>query len=182
MTADALPGRPAAAPHRHRRQGSGVGGGRRRAREPAAQSSASTLGRLVIAVILLAAAVPVLSESLAIRDFEAWMASRVIALGASVPTGHYAGGLAMAWFLLNPHERVGLVITPECTVAFLIIPFLLATALLVRHRVAPLSRQLTALGVALVLLAMLNQIRLLVIVWIVQAMGYGAAVFTGVIP
>jgi len=106
------------------------------------------------------------------------LASHVIALGGRVSTGHYGGSLAMVWFTENAHERIGLVVTQECTVALLWIPFLVATALLVWQRV-PVRRNLAGLAVVLVLLLCVNQFRFLVIAWFVLNMGYAGGYYWG---
>ncbi len=78
--------------------------------------------------------------------------------------------LATVWFAMKT-THIGLVITPECTVALLMIPFLFATALLIWYR-AQTGWPLLALAVAMCLLVAVNQLRLLSIVWFVQGMGF----------
>jgi exosortase/archaeosortase family protein len=134
--------------------------------------------RFVLSAGLIGLTPVVFEANLRIRDFEAMLSSYVIGLGTRVSTGHLGGDLAMAWFTLKPDERVGLVVTPECTVALLSIPFLAATALLLWQH-APIARYMTGLCIALALLVALNQFRLLVIAWFVLGMGYPQGYYWG---
>ncbi len=113
-------------------------------------------------------------ESLHVRAFEAWLASRVIALGAKLPTSHVS---STVWFAIKT-THIGLIITPECTVALLTIPFLVATALFIWYR-ARVGWPLLALGVAMVSLVAVNQLRILGIVWFVQGMGFQSGFYWG---
>jgi len=112
-----------------------------------------------------------------VRDLEAWIASHVIAV-CGVQTGYLGGSLAMAWFAKSTDLRIGLVVTPDCTIATLTIPFLVATAMLVWQR-APLLRSLTGLAAALALLEVLNQARLLTIAGTILLMGYPGGYYWG---
>ncbi|MEP7023086.1 MAG: hypothetical protein ABJB47_04615, partial [Actinomycetota bacterium] len=105
------------------------------------------------------------------------LASHVVTLGAHVPTGYWHSIAAM-WFAPNPADQVGLGITPECTVGLLIIPFLLITAVAVWLR-TPLRWPLIALVIALVLLVVINQLRLLTVVWFILAMGSHSGFYWG---
>jgi hypothetical protein len=111
------------------------------------------------------------------RDYEAWLASHTFHL-LGVQTGYYGGPLAMAWFAMNTHLRIGFMVTPECTIAFLLIPFLIATSLLIWQRIM-LIRPLIGLGVAVVLLLAMNQIRLLQIAAFVKGMGLISGFYWG---
>jgi exosortase/archaeosortase family protein len=116
-------------------------------------------------------------ENIRIRGFEAWLASHVISVGARVQTGDDAS-LQAVWFLAKGPERIGLVITPECTVGLLIVPFIAASAMLVWQRV-PVMRPLVGLVLALLMLIVVNQLRLLGIVWFVKSMGFKSGFYWG---
>jgi exosortase/archaeosortase family protein len=73
----------------------------------------------------------------------------------------------------------GLQITAECTVALLLPPFLLMTALAVWLRRKPSAWPLVALAVASGLLLMVNQLRLLAVVWFIQALGMKSGYYWG---
>ena len=75
-------------------------------------------------------------------------------------------------------SHIGLVITPECTIALLMIPFLIATALIVWMR-RRMTLPLVGLGVALLLLVAVNQARLLGIVLFVKEMGFQSGYYWG---
>ena len=155
-------GRPAAGGHR-KRAGRGTGLPR-------------SAARLTVSAILGGLAYLAFMENIRIRGFEAWLASHVIAVGARVQTGDDAGFQAV-WFL-EKTERIGLIITPECTVGLLMVPFLAAAALLVWQRV-PLKSPLTGVAVAVAMLVLVNQLRLLTIVWFVKTMGFSSGFYWG---
>jgi exosortase/archaeosortase family protein len=111
-----------------------------------------------------------------IRDFEAWLAGHVITVAARLPSGNSVNQ-PIVWFPAKT-EEIGLVITPECTVALLMVPFIIASALLVWQRV-PLIRPLVGLAVAVVMLIIVNQLRLLGIVLFVKQMGYASGYYWG---
>jgi exosortase/archaeosortase family protein len=171
VTSGALPERPAGSRHQHR-----ADRGHRRAQAEATAARRS-VSRLPVSAALGFLAYLAVRENVRIRGFEAWLASHVIAVGAHVQTGDDAGFQAV-WFLAKRTQRVGLIITPECTVGLLMVPFLIAGALLVWQRV-PLRWPLTGLVVALGMLIMVNQIRLLTIVWFVKGMGFSSGFYWG---
>jgi exosortase/archaeosortase family protein len=176
MSADALGADRMKARHR---------AGRRLAGPPWASASESGSGepglrraaRLGTAVTLMVIAALVPSQEPHVRDLEAWIASHVIAV-CGVQTGYLGGSLPMAWFAESTDLHVGLIITPDCTIAMLTIPFLVAAALLVWRR-APLRRTITGLAVALILLEALNQARLLTIAGTILVMGYPSGYYWG---
>jgi exosortase/archaeosortase family protein len=177
MSADAL-GEPRARAARHR---AGPGPARRKRSGTAGpgggEPTAWRVTRLATAATLLAVAALVPSQDQRLRDVEAWIASHVIAL-LGVQTGYLGGSLAMAWFAKSPVLHIGLIVTPDCTIALLTIPFLVSTALLVWQR-APLRRSITGLAVALLLLEVLNQARLLTIAGTILVMGYPGGYYWG---
>jgi exosortase/archaeosortase family protein len=171
MTEGALPARPAGA---HRRQ-------------PAARSAAAQLAeyrrtttasavRLGVSLGLIGLAYLTLRDNERIRDFEAWLAGHVITVAARLPSGN-SKNQPIVWFP-NKTQEIGLVITPECTVALLMVPFIIATALLVWQRV-PLIRPMLGLVLAAVMLIIVNQLRLLGIVLFVKHMGFASGFYWG---
>jgi exosortase/archaeosortase family protein len=176
VTAGALPGRQGQrAPH-HRRDRAGLtrpgrsGAGHARAgRRGAGRSRPEIARRLAASLLCSGLAVIVFRESRLIRGFEAWLASHVIALG----TGAYTGALparALVWFTSGNQFAIALQVTSECTVALLMIPFLLLTAWLVWMK-NPLIWPMTALAAAVTMLIAVNQLRILTIVWFILGMG-----------
>jgi exosortase/archaeosortase family protein len=136
----------------------------------------SSLAQFVTGCVLIGAAVVVAHDNMKVRAFEVWLASKVIATGAHVPTSPVPSA-ATVWFAIKT-THIGLIITPQCTIALLMVPFLVATALIVwfRRRVGlPLAGLVVAVG----LLVAVNQLRLLGIVWFVQAMGFQSGFYWG---
>ena len=137
--------------------------------------SAKTI-RLATSLALCGIACLVVRENVQIRDFEAWLSGHIITVAAGLNAGH-TFGTPTVWFPTK-HAEIGLVITPECTASLLMVPFIAASALLVWQRVA-LVRPLVGLAVAVVSLIMVNQLRLLGIVWFVKAMGFSSGFYWG---
>jgi exosortase/archaeosortase family protein len=84
----------------------------------------------------------------------------------------------IVWFDSGSHHNIAMFITPECTVATLIIPFLAGTALIVWCQ-SRLARPSAALAMAAVLLVAVNQLRLLTIASLVLAMGESSGFYWG---
>jgi exosortase/archaeosortase family protein len=198
VTEGALPGRPAGAHRRRPASRTGRSGRSGRAERPAGRpqqpvgrpeqpvgqaadtrprrTPAAQSVRLAVSLSLAGAAYVTLRENERIRDFEAWLAGHVITIAAGLPSGNSVGA-PVVWFPTKARE-IGLVITPECTVALLMVPFIAASALLVWQRV-PVIRPVLGLGVALVMLILVNQLRLLGIVWFVKGMGFSSGFYWG---
>jgi exosortase/archaeosortase family protein len=175
VTEAAFPARAAGA---HRRQSPArrsIARGGRPGGRPARSLSARTI-RLATSLALGLMAYIVVRENVQIRDFEAWLSGHIITIAAGLNAGH-TYGTPTVWFP-TPHAEIGLVITPECTAALLMVPFIAASALLVWQRAA-LARPIAGLAVAVVSLVMVNQIRLLGIVWFVKAMGFSSGFYWG---
>jgi hypothetical protein len=152
------------------------GGSHRRARA-AKQSVVRQTVHRAISVGLLGLAVLAAFQEERGRDFEAWLASHTFHL-LGVQTGYFGGSLAMAWFAMNPHLHIGFMVTTECTIAFLLIPFLIATSLLIWQRIM-LVRPLIGLAVATAMLIGMNQLRLLQIAEFVKGMGLSSGFYWG---
>jgi exosortase/archaeosortase family protein len=125
--------------------------------------------RVLVTASMAALTLAVIVDSQPLRAFEAWLASHVVAAGTGAQTGHDAG-LAMVWFVLQT-DQVALQITRDCTVAVLIAPFLAVTGVLVWLRRTASARPVLALAVTLPLLILINQSRILIIVWLMEAFG-----------
>jgi exosortase/archaeosortase family protein len=167
---------PVAVPARSRAATRGRAARQRRAAGIARQL-AYVLSRLIACAGLCGLAALVYRKIFQIRVFEAWLSSRIVAKATSLPTGYWHKFAGM-WFAPTPSDQIGLIITPECTVALLVIPFLLITAVTVWLR-TPLRWPLTALAAAVVLLVTINQLRLLTVVWFIRAMGNQSGFYWG---
>jgi exosortase/archaeosortase family protein len=137
----------------------------------------TTATRLLICLGCIGLSLVIIKDNPMFRDFEAWLASHVVAIGAAVVTGHVAGSPVL-WFTYKPGIEIGLEVTPECTVALLTIPFLLATAALVWARTSPVN-SLIAVAAAAALLMVANQLRILTIVWFIRALGFSSGFYWG---
>jgi exosortase/archaeosortase family protein len=183
VTAGALPGRPAGHRASHRGSGSrGTGrsaGGRRGTRPSRSGASAgSTAGRVLASVLTCALAVTAVKENYLLRGFEAGLASRVIAF----VTSHPAGSIPQTptfWFTIGPHHEMALQITAACTVVLMMTPFLVATAFLVWRRSSSTVRTVAACVVAIAMLLVVNQLRILIIIMFVLHLGYGGGFYWG---
>ena len=146
---------------------------RRTGHRAARPGRAGSIGRGAAVTALLVLAAALLAGRAQVRGFEAWLASHVIGLGTAAVTGTEPGRPTF-WFMVPPGRIFALEITPEGTVAILVVPFLVATAVLVGMR-RPMAGPLAALSVALVLLVVVSQLRILTTAWFVQDMGPGGA-------
>jgi exosortase/archaeosortase family protein len=147
----------------------GSHGGGRRMRPEARRGEELALG-LMLAAGASALSAIVLKEALAVRNFEAWLSGHVVPLLTGVNAGSFVN-TPVVWFATGPHRYLGLLITSDCTVDALIVPFLAVTAWVMWRRVR-LLRPLVGLGVAVALLFAVNQFRLLLIVLLTVHFGY----------
>lgn len=134
--------------------------------------------RVIAAALTAALTLAVIVDSQPVRAFEAWLASHVVAAGAGTQTGHDAN-LAIVWFVLDASDQVAFQITRDCTVAVLVAPFLAVTSVLVWLRKPVSARPLLALAVTLPLLIMINQLRILIIVWLMEMLGPQSGFYWG---
>jgi exosortase/archaeosortase family protein len=137
----------------------------------------TTAARLLVCLGCIGLSLVIVQDNERFRDFEAWLASHVVAIGAATVTGHVAGSPTL-WFTYKPGLLIGLDVTPECTVALLTIPFLLATAALVWARTSP-ANSLVAVTAAAAVLMVANQLRILTIVWFIRALGFSSGFYWG---
>lgn len=112
------------------------------------------------------------------RAAEAVLSSQVVAALANTHTAAVPSQ-AVLYFGLGTPDALGLKITPECTSAFLIAPLVAVAAVMVRLRPAITGRVLLALGVGSVLLVATNQLRITVVVWLVQWLGVDTGYYWG---
>jgi exosortase/archaeosortase family protein len=196
VTAGALPGRPAghrAGGHRaagrragDRRGSSGPGSGgpgsgghgRRGSRSPqAATGTGARAGQVLASVLCCALAATAVKENYLLRGFEAGLASHVIAFVTSRPSGSIPRTPTF-WFTVGPHHEMGLQISAACTVVLMMTPFLIATAFLVWRR-SHTVRPVVACLVAIAMLLVVNQLRILTIIMFVLHLGYAGGFYWG---
>lgn len=112
------------------------------------------------------------------RAGEAALSSQVVAALAHTRTSAVPGQ-AVLYFGFGGDKVLGLKITPECTAAFLIAPLVAVAAVMVRLRPAVTRRVLAALGIGVLLLILTNQLRITVVVWLVQWLGPDTGYYWG---
>jgi exosortase/archaeosortase family protein len=137
----------------------------------------STAGRLLASGLCCALAVTAVKENFLLRGLEAGLASHVIAFVTSQPAGAIPQTPTF-WFTVAPHHEMGLQITQACTVVLMMTPFLIATAFLVWRRSSTV-RPIVACAVAIGMLVVVNQLRILTIIMFVLHMGFGGGFYWG---
>jgi exosortase/archaeosortase family protein len=170
MTAGALPRRGGRAAPRSR-------GGHRGARRGTAFQAAA-FGRLAACLSCVLLAATAVRENYLFRGFEATLASHVVALATSMPAGPIPQTPTF-WFTVAPHHEMGLQITPACTVVLMMTPFLIATAFLVWRRSSSIVRPLVACVIAVAMLLVVNQLRILAIIMFVLHLGFNGGFYWG---
>jgi exosortase/archaeosortase family protein len=184
MTAGALPGGQAS---RAGSSGRGVAagratrhsrGGHRRAPAAGATRSVSGLaGRLLACAACCTMTLVAVKENYVLRGFEALLASHVITFFTASPAGPIPQTPTF-WFTLSPHHEMGLQITPACTVVLMMTPFLVATAGLVWRRSSAV-RPIVACAIAIAMLLVVNQLRILTIILFVLKLGFNGGFYWG---
>jgi exosortase/archaeosortase family protein len=131
-----------------------------------------------LAVVLLLTAVALVVWQRAYRTVEMLLAGGLIRLFTS--DGVYVATQRQSvYFGLGGDRPFGLRMSPECTSAFLLLPLLLVGAVMVVLR-PRISRQvLGALGIAVVVLVLVNQLRLLMLVGLVNGFGTDRGYYLG---
>ncbi len=118
-----------------------------------------------------------MKENYLLRGVEADLASKVVGFVTSSPAGAIPQTPTF-WFTLSPHHEMGLEITPACTVVLMMTPFLIATAFLVWRKSSAL-RPVTACVIAIAMLAVVNQLRILTIIIFVLKLGFNGGFYWG---
>lgn len=165
MTAGALPAG---------RRARGYRGARR---QQATSARAGLIGRIIACTACCLLTIIAVKENYALRGFEAALASHVIAWVTSRPAGPMTGTPAF-WFTIGPGREMALEISQACTVVLMTTPFLVATALMVWRKSSAL-RPVLACAVAMLMLLVVNQLRILTIIMFVRHMGYGGGFYWG---
>lgn len=112
------------------------------------------------------------------RAAESILASQTVAALAHTRTAAVPDR-AVLFFNLGTRDALGLHITPECTSAFLIAPLVAVAAVMLRLRPSITGRVLAALAVGAVLLVLTNQVRIAVVVWLVEWLGVDSGYYWG---
>jgi len=83
------------------------------------------------------------------------------------------------YFGLGTDHAIGLRITPECTSAFLVVPLLVVGSAMIALRPRITNRVLASLGIAIVVLVLVNQLRVLTLVALIAAFGRDRGYYLG---
>jgi exosortase/archaeosortase family protein len=141
----------------------------------------ATRGR-VARLALIAALTALLGFTLGvdgrIRGWEAMLSSHVVSLVTGTRTG-VNPFLAIVSFTRPDGPPTGLQITPECTSAFLVLPILIVTGLMVWLRKQLTFWPIIGLLVTTVLLFGTNQIRILTVVLLIRGLGFDDGYYWG---
>lgn len=130
----------------------------------------------VLALIALAVALVVAER--AYRVFEVRLAAGILNVITS-------SGVAVApdretvYFGLRGDTPLGLRMTPECSSVFLLLPLLLVTAVMMALRPSNTRRLFFSLGVSAVAVILVNQLRMLAIVGLVDSFGVDTGYYWG---
>jgi len=134
-------------------------------------------GKLAV-VGLVAVAVGLFIEDAYYRTAEVELAGGILRLFTS--SGVYvAAARQTVYFGLTSESPLGLQMTPECTSAFLVLPLLVVGAVMIALRPRIARRVLFSLGVATVVLIVVNQIRILALVGLVNWLGTDKGYYWG---
>jgi len=103
-----------------------------------------------------------------------------VLIDATTSSGVYvAPHRQTVYFGLGTDHAIGLKITPECTSAFLVVPLLLVAAAMVSLRPRITRRVLASLGLAVVVLVLVNQVRMLTLVALIGGFGRHRGYYLG---
>jgi exosortase/archaeosortase family protein len=131
-----------------------------------------------LAVVLLLAAVALVVWQRAFRTVEVTLAGGLIRLFTS--DGVYVAAQRQSvYFGLGGDTPFGLRMSPECTSAFLLLPLLLVGAVMIVLRPRITRQVIGALGIAVVALILVNQLRLLMLVGLIDWMGTDRGYYLG---
>jgi exosortase/archaeosortase family protein len=143
----------------------------------AAHRPSALPNRLLIAILLVLAAGLVLAHR-AYQTAEISLAGLFLHVftssGVYVDAGHQT-----VYFGLGSDNPLGLTMTPECTSAFLLIPLVVVSAVLVALRPRIARRVLASLGVAALILIVVNQLRIMTLAALVGWLGTDRGYYWG---
>ncbi|OOC05195.1 exosortase/archaeosortase family protein [Amycolatopsis azurea DSM 43854] len=139
-------------------------------------SSRFPLRMAVLAVIAVAVGL-VLAERL-YRVFEVQLSGLILRVITS--SGVYvASERETVYFGLSGDTPLGLRMTPECSSAFMLLPLLLVTAVMLYFRPRNAKRLFVSLAISAAVVILVNQMRVLAIVGLVHVMGIDEGYYWG---
>jgi exosortase/archaeosortase family protein len=124
--------------------------------------------RILTAIVFVGVAIVLVLGQRTVRGFEAVGAEHLL-----TPFGAVGSNLtrAVVWFQFGPNRAIGLIITPECTAALLLVPVLLAGVALLARRSIGVGRVLVAVTVAALIIVFGNLVRIGAIAWLIDHLG-----------
>ncbi|GIH23268.1 hypothetical protein Aph01nite_15780 [Acrocarpospora phusangensis] len=137
-----------------------------------------SIQRVLVLAALAVLLVLVLTKESVLRGWEAVIASTVVSVSAATETGANPF-LAIVSFNRETGHPTGLQITPECTSAFLMVPLVIVTGLLIWLRRQGSFWPLLGLAVASLLLLATNQVRIVAVVLLIKGMGFSSGYYWG---
>ncbi|WP_033291238.1 exosortase P [Amycolatopsis jejuensis] len=127
--------------------------------------------------VLAAGVVLVLLER-GYRELEVQLAGLILRVITS--SGVYvAGDRESVYFGLSSDTPFGLRMTPECSSVFLLLPLLLVTAVMLWFRPQNARRLFFSLGISVIAVILVNQLRILTIVGLVNGLGTDEGYYWG---
>jgi exosortase/archaeosortase family protein len=131
-----------------------------------------------LAAVLVLGAVALIVWQRAYRTVEMTLAGGLIRLFTS--DGVYVAAQRQSvYFGLGGDTPFGLRMSPECTSAFLLLPLLLVGAVMIVLRPRITRQVIGALGIAVVALILVNQLRLLMLVGLIDWLGTDRGYYLG---
>ncbi|MFD8496103.1 exosortase P [Amycolatopsis sp. NPDC059657] len=133
--------------------------------------------RLSVFALVVAGVVLVLIER-AYRVFEVHLSGLILSVITSSGT-EVVGDRETVYFGLSGDTPLGLRMTPECSSVFMLLPLLLVTAVMVWFRPQNSRTLFTSLAIAAVAVVIVNQLRVLAIVGLVNWLGVDTGYYWG---
>ncbi|GAA0627758.1 exosortase P [Kutzneria viridogrisea] len=132
----------------------------------------------VLVLLLAALAVALVLGHRIYRTAEIALAGGVISLVTSSGV-RVVPDRQTVYFGLTTDTPLGLQMTPECTSAFLLVPLIVVAAVMIALRPRIARRVLFSLGVAALALVVVNQLRILTLVGLVNWLGIDQGYYLG---
>ncbi|MDQ3404224.1 MAG: exosortase P [Actinomycetota bacterium] len=130
----------------------------------------SAVGTRILVVTLAALALALIFGNRTYRTAEMALASGILRLVTSSGV-HLAPSRQTVYFGLGGDRPFGLQMSPECTSAFLVLPLLVVGAIMIALRPRIAGRVLGALAIATVAVIVVNQLRILTLVGLIDWLG-----------
>jgi len=145
---------------------------------PMPSAPRTTIGGRVLIAALAGAAVALIVLNRAYRTAEMALASGILNVVTS--SGVYlAAKRQTVYFGLGTDHPFGLQMSPECTSAFLVLPLLVVGAIMIGLRPRIAGRVLGALALATIAVILVNQLRILTLVGLIDWLGTDRGYYWG---